>query len=446
MLSMEIIILTIAITTLAAIIGGITTFLFPGLHVYNLLAFILIFYIGLMDTITPIYVAAFIVGAMLGYIMTFSSISTLYFQAPDDSTMFFMMPTQKYMMKGKAHAAAVLGGVGSLLGLFIVVVAIPLLGFLIRIFYDVFKEALFFLTGIALCFILMSEWPKDFGQGQTKWQRLRDGWSTLLWGYVVFILASILGMINFYKPLVPDDRAFQNLAPIFMGLFAIPSMLANLISHVNVPEQYTSKSIHLRMHHLIQSGTSGALGGMFGALTPGITPGPAGYMAGHATAQGGENNFLMSMNVNRVVYYIGATTLLMHPQVNLRKGGTSLFIDLFGYAPMTQNDYFLLLAGVAIAGLVTFLLILLYSRLAAKLVSRFSFKYISGISIVVLVGIVVYFTSWQGLIILTVASGLGLMPILFQTRRMNLLAVLFVPMFLNMSGMGGTVAKFLGLI
>ncbi len=443
---MQFTLITILITSVAAVLGGLITMLFPGMHVYNLLGFMMIFSIAVVESLNPLYLAAIIVGLMLGYIMTFSSISTLYFQAPDDSTMFFMMPSQKYMMKGKAHAAAVLGAVGSLVGVFIVVVGFPLGGIIIKIFYEVFKDAMFFLTGIVICFVLMSEWPKDFGQGQTKWQRLRDGWSTLSWGYLVFILASILGIINFNKPLIPSANAFQSLAPIFIGLFAIPSMITNVISKVNVPPQYVSKSVHLRGHHIIQSGVSGAAGGVYGAVTPGVTPGPSGYMAGHATAQGGETNFLMSMNVNRIVYYVGAATLLMHPAVHLRRGGVSMFIDLFGYAPKSSGDYYIVISALCFAAFISFILILGLSRLAGRFLRKLDFRIISIISIVVLIAIVALFTSWQGLIVLTVASGLGLIPVLFQTRRMSLLAVLLTPMFLNMSGAGGTVAKFLGLV
>lgn len=443
---LDLMLYTIAITSAAAVLGGIITMMFPGMHVYNVLGFIMIFGMALADSINPIYLVSLIVGMMLGYIMTFSSISTLYFQAPDDSTMFFMMPSQKYMMKGKAHAAALLGAVGSLVGVFIVVVGLPLGGFIIKMFYDVFKEVMFFLTGIVICFVLMSEWPKDFGQGQTKWQRLRDGWSTLMWGYLVFILASILGIINFNKPLIPSANAFQSLAPIFIGLFAIPSMITNVISKTNIPPQYVSKSVHLRAHHIIQSGVSGAAGGVYGGVTPGVTPGPSGYMAGHATAQGGETNFLMSMNVNRIVYYVGAATLLLHPNVHLRRGGVSMFIDLFGYTPKSSADYYLIVSALCFAAFFSFILILGLSRLSGKFLRKIDFRIISLISIVLLIIIVAIFTSWQGLVVLTVASGLGLLPVLFQTRRMSLLAVLLTPMFLNMSGAGGTVAKFLGLI
>ena len=443
-LPLDMILITIALTCAGTVLAGVLAFM-PGFHVYNLMGLVMLFSMAYAESIPGIYIAGAMIGMMLGFVMYFSSISTLYFQAPDDSTMFFQLPTQRYLMQGKAHAAVILGGVGSLLGCLIVVGVIPLIAPLVRLFDDVFRGATFFLIGVVICFIIMSEWPKDFGQGQTKWQRLRDGWSTLLWGYFIFALSGILGMINFWKPLIPTENAFQSLLPIFVGLFAIPAILTNLISQLQVPPQYTSKSVHLRVHHMVQSGFSGGLGGMFGAIAPGVTAGPAGLMSGHATAQSGENNFLMSMNVTRIVYFVGAMTLMMNPAIHLRRGGASVLTNLF-YVPSNPAEYYVILSGISLAAFLAFILLLLFSRMAAKFVQLINFKYISIGSLILLLGIVVLFTSWQGLAIMIVATSLGLTCILFQTRRLNLLAVLLVPLFLNMSGAGGTVAKFLGLI
>ncbi len=443
-LPIDVILITIAITCLGAFLSGLLAFL-PGFHIYNLMGIVMIMYMGFAEAIPGIYVAGAMLGMMLGFVMYFSSVSTLYFQAPDDSTMFFQFPSQQFLMKGKAHAAAILGTVGCLLGVLIVVIGIPLFSPLLKIFVDVFKETQFFLIGLVITFLLMSEWPKDFGQGQTKWQRLRDGWSTLTWGYLTFALAGILGMINFWHPLIPVENAFQSLLPVFVGLFAIPSIILNIISRTRLPEQYVSKSVYLRFHHLIQSGSSGGLGGIYGGIAPGVTAGPAGYMSGHATAQSGTNNFLMSMNVTRIVYFVGAMTLLLNPAIHLRRGGAAVLTNLF-YTPSNPTEYTVILAGLSLATLVSLFVVLGISRLSGKILRKISFKHISWFSLFLLIIIVLVFTSWQGLLILMVTTALGMMCVLVQTRRSHLLAVLLLPLFLNMSGAGGTLASFLGLV
>jgi TctA family transporter len=47
---------------------------------------------------------------------------------------------------------------------------------------------------------------------------------------------------------------------------------------------------------------------------------------------------------------------------------------------------------------------------------------------------------------MTVATGIGLIPVLFGSRRLNCLGVLLLPIACNMSGVGESVAAFLGLL
>ena len=87
-----------------------------------------------------------------------------------------------------------------------------------------------------------------------------------------------------------------------------------------------------------------------------------------------------------------------------------------------------------------------YSRMAQWMVSKVHYKWFSLFGMFVMVGLVGYITGWQGLCILTVATMIGMIPNLWHTRRINLLAVLLVPMFFNMWGNGTDVARWLGFL
>ena len=73
---------------------------------------------------------------------------------------------------------------------------------------------------------------------------------------------------------------------------------------------------------------------------------------------------------------------------------------------------------------------------------------ISGTAAIILgiIAIIFLLTSWQGLLVLTVASGIGLFPLMWNSRRLNLLAVILVPVWLNMAGIGPEIAGWLGLL
>ncbi len=55
-------------------------------------------------------------------------------------------------------------------------------------------------------------------------------------------------------------------------------------------------------------------------------------------------------------------------------------------------------------------------------------------------------TGWRGLLVTFAATGIGLIPVMFHSRRMNCMGVLLLPMLLNMAGLGSAVAGWLGLV
>jgi putative membrane protein len=86
------------------------------------------------------------------------------------------------------------------------------------------------------------------------------------------------------------------------------------------------------------------------------------------------------------------------------------------------------------------------TRLAVRLVERVDYVRISVVTLIVLLVMVAVMTGPGGLLIAAVATGIGLIPVLWGSRRMNCMGVLLLPITLNMAGVGGTVAGWLGLV
>ncbi|HNY12996.1 MAG TPA: hypothetical protein PKK26_15520, partial [Candidatus Wallbacteria bacterium] len=85
-----------------------------------------------------------------------------------------------------------------------------------------------------------------------------------------------------------------------------------------------------------------------------------------------------------------------------------------------------------------------FSKVCAHLVEAIDYKYFSMAGCVILVGLTAWICSWQGLVLLAVSTALGLVPNFWHSRRLNLLAVLMVPISFNMAGIGPAVARFFG--
>jgi putative membrane protein len=302
---------------------------------------------------------------------------------------------------------------------------------------------MFWIIGAVVMFILMSEFPKDFDRGKSKLKKIWVGWTTILAGYLTFLLSSILGIIIFNKTIVPVDRTFQTLGAVFIGMFAASSLLVAIFTHKDIPPQQVTGKVEVKKEEIFRGGVGGTIGGLFAAFMPAITAGVGALLAGHATAAKGERTFIISQGSNRVLYYVGAIVLFF-TAIGMRKGALTIGMNLF-YTPETKTELFIVVAGIAIASAVAIILILLLSRGVLKLIQKVRYQTISVFALICVTLIVFLMLSWQGLIIYAVSTAIGLLPVVFHSRRMNCLAVILVPIWLSMSGISGDIASTLGL-
>jgi putative membrane protein len=291
----------------------------------------------------------------------------------------------------------------------------------------------------------MSEWPKGSDRGRTGLAKFLDAWRSLGAGILTFLLSGLLGMVLLYSNLVPTERAFQNLLPAFVGLFAIPWVLQNLLSQVQVPAQHAAGSVDLSPGLIARGVGAGALGGLFAAFFPVVTGGIGGFLAGHATAQRDDRLFIVSQGASKLIYYVGGFLLFFVPGLHLTRGGMAGMLSIL-YTPHTPATFWLVIAATLICGALAFGLLLGLSRAALRLVTRLDYRWVSAGTLVLLIGVVVAMTGWGGLLISVVATAIGLLPVMWGARRMNCMGVLLLPLTLQMAGLGTTVAGWLGLI
>jgi putative membrane protein len=416
----------------------------PALHIYNVAGFLVVLAVRFEGVVAGEILSMFMLGLVVGYAVL-NTIPSIFLAAPDDSTIFLALPGQKYLMERRGFEASVLSGVGALGGLLVLLLVAPFASALFSVVRAVVAPHLHWILGAIILFMLMSEWPKGSDRGRSGLARFLDAWRSLGAGLLTFILSGILGFILFYGNLLPAEVAFQNLLPAFVGLFAIPWVLQNLISQVQVPRQHVAHSVDLSPGLVARGVGAGALGGLFAAFFPAVTGGIGGFLAGHATAQRDDRLFIVSQGASKLVYYVGALLFFFVPGLHLTRGGMAWMLGVI-YTPYTPETYWLAVAAVLICGALAFLMLLWLSRGAIWLVTRVDYRWISAGTLLLLVGIVLALTGWEGLVIAIVATGIGLLPVMWGSRRMNCMGVLLLPLTLNLAGLGPTVAGWLGLV
>ena len=115
------------------------------------------------------------------------------------------------------------------------------------------------------------------------------------------------------------------------------------------------------------------------------------------------------------------------------------------FTPRAPALYWAAVGAAALCGALAFGLLLLLSRGAAWLVARVDYRLISAGVLVLLVALVLAVTGPTGLLVAAVATAIGLIPLLWGSRRSDCLGVLLVPLTLQLAGLGPAVAGWLGL-
>ena len=419
----------------------------PGLHVYNVMGLAAVFIFGAQEagvSIPPEFYLPFMIGLVCGWSML-NTIPSVLLGAPDESAIFTVLPGQKYLMEGRGYEGVMIIGVGGLVGVFLLLaVAGPLAPKFLPVARAVLMPHMHWILWVIITFILMSEWPKGGNVGATGWARFSDAWKGLSAGLLTFLLSGLLGFILLYRSPVSVEMAFQNIMPAFVGLFAIPWCLLNMLSGVEVPEQRIVQSLDIDGDVVLRSAAAGGLGGGFAPFFPVVTGGVGGMLAGHATAQRDERVFMMSQGVSKMVYYAGALLLFFVPGLHLVRGGGAWILKGL-VVPQGWGDYFLALGCIAFSGALSFLLLSPLSRFMLWLMRRIHYRTLSAVALLVIVLMVFAATGWVGLFIALVGTGIGLLPVLYGSRRLNCLGILLLPIACNMSGFGIAVAAFLGL-
>jgi len=430
-----------------ALLGGLMASVLavvPALHIYNVAGFVLLLGDALSPTLSPERMAFLFLGMVTGYAMV-NTIPSIFLSAPDDSTLFIVLPGQKYMMQRRGYEAVLLSGIGGLGGLAALALLTPVAPRLFPALREILRPHMGWILWTIIAYMLLSEWPKGSDRASAGLRRWWEGWKSLLAGLLTFLLSGLLGFVLMYRPLVPLGVGFQNLLPAFVGLFAIPWVIQNLLSQVALPPQHIARSVDAPLGVIAQGTASGVLGGLFAAFFPVVTGGIGGFLAGHATAQRDERMFIISQGASKVVYYVGGLLLFFVPGLHLTRGGMAWMIST-QYSVYTPDRYYWAMAAVLLTGVLAFGLSLGLTRLVIAVVARIGYRSLSWATLGILLLIVIGMTGVAGLAICAVATGIGLLPVLWGSRRMNAMGVLLLPIALNMVGAGAAVAGFLGLL
>lgn len=416
----------------------------PALHIYTLIGGLLFLPTqGVTGELPGQWLSALTIGLVTGWTIV-NAVPAILLSAPDESALFTVMPGHRFLMSRRGFEAVILTAFGAAGAIALILAVTPFAPRVLPDVHRVLTPHYHWMIWTVMAFMLMSEWPRGRTAVMSPWERFTSGTANTMAGLATFLLSGLLGFVLLYRSPLPVQSSFQNLTPAFAGLFALPWLILNLVSRISIPPQQMAMSVRLEGRELLRGIAGGTLGGAFAAFVPVVSGGIGAMLAGHATSQRDERTFLVAQGASKAVYYAGGLLLLFVPGLQVARGTGASMLHVL-YTP-TLDDYWPAVAATALATSTTLLVLPFCARFTLRIMEKIGYRAVSWCALALIVLLVMGVTGWAGLAVTLVSTGIGLIPVLFDSRRMNCLGVILLPMACNLSGIGPDIARFLGLL
>jgi putative membrane protein len=425
--------------------------LFPSLHIYNVAGIILLLWTALGDTMNHAAVGPFFISMITAFAFI-NTIPMTFFGAPDESAQVTILPNTTYFMQGKGYEAAVIQGFGVLIGIFIMIAATPVFYYVLPYVDVVLSAHTHWLIMLVIAYLVLSEWPKGCGFGSTRFGRFSEAMGNVFAGLFTWVASGILGIIILSKSIITHEMGFQNIMPVFVGLFAIPSILQNLVSKRLVPKQHICTDLDVNATDIGKATFVGTVSGAIAGYLPAVTAGMGSIIGSHATAMGfsarGDVLFILGGAITKFIYYVGAFLLVFVitplTPAGVGKGGLNIILrPIFTAEP---GDYLLGVSVILVSGGISFFLLLWLSEWVLSWVTEVDYRDLYWAALVMISTLVAALTGIPGVFTMLVGTAIGSVPVFFHSRRSNCMGVLLIPICLNMAGLGDDVAALFGLL
>ncbi|MEW6069464.1 MAG: tripartite tricarboxylate transporter permease [Candidatus Thermoplasmatota archaeon] len=264
----------------------------------------------------------------------------------------------------------------------------------------------------------------------------------------VFLLSGALGIIIFsINVSSPFNLPSTVLFPAFAGLFGISTLIFSVNSISAIPEQRLERPKLDKKSSFISILTGSTAGALLGFL-PGITSGHATVLSmlgrnfsfkrrkktvlPHSVSP--EQTLLTLSAVNTSYSFFCIITLFV---LGKARNGTALAIaqltNIEKWTSVTPPLTFVyLLIGILIAGAVSYYVNIWLGKWFAKIFSKLPYRKLVIAIIVSITVIVFIFTGFVGLLILFVATAIGLIPLFVGIRRSHCMGLILLPVIIRL--------------
>jgi putative membrane protein len=373
------------------ILAGTFTGLIPGIHV-NLIGVILIT-LSTKINLGEIYFIIFI--ASMAVTHTFLDfIPSVFLGCPDTDTELSILPSHQLLKEGRGFQAVMLSNYGSILSILIMIFITPLLIFIIPKISLYIKEIVpYLLIGISI-FLIFKEKEK-------------------IKASFIFLLTGILGMI------ILNLDTSQPLLPMLTGLFGLPLLITSIKNKIQIPIQ----KIYFPKTKLIKPMILSSIFSPICSFFPGIGTSQAAILASSFSKMNQEEFLVLIGATNTFVMITSFITLY-----TISKTRTGMAQAISEILPQFSFKIFILIIfATIITGIISFFLTIYFTKIFSQKINKINYTKLNilVLSIVLIINILIGRIS--GMIILAVATLIGLYANTFKIKKTNMMGCLIIP-------------------
>ena len=392
----------IILATLIGILFGTITGLTPGIHI-NLISVLILSLSPVLSTYIPLLYLTVIIISMAITHTFLDTIPSIFLGAPDEETVLSVLPGHRMLLQGKGYEAVMLTVVGSLASLILILVLFPLFSPLIQIIYPFLKEYIGYIL-IAIVTLLI----------------LREHTSKIR-AFFIFFIAGILGLttlnlVNLNEPLFP----------LLSGLFGISLLVTSINQKTKIPKQIIS-SPEIDMKLGFKATITSVFAGSVCSFMPGLGPSQAAIFGSQFVKDLGDKGFLILVGgLNTVNIALSLLTLYV-----LDKARNGAILTISRILEVYNQNHLILFIGCALvaAGIATILATKI-TKVFSKLITKVNYTLVC-LSIILLITVLVTIISgFLGLLVLTVATFVGMLPSLKGVGKNHLMGCLLLPVIM----------------
>ena len=372
---------------------GIITGLIPGIHVNLISVIILSLSVFLLKYFSALDVCIIIISMAITHSFL-DTIPSVFLGVPEEDTALSILPGHRLLLEGRGFEAVMLTVVGSLGGLLVGFMFIPLLLKLVSIIYPLIKDYIGWILLTVSIFMILREKNK-------------------LWALVIFILSGVLGLI------VLNSTVDEVLFPLFTGLFGVSMLLMSLQDNVSIPKQ--------KVTSIIAKGKYKAIGcsvivGWFASFLPGLGPAQAAVIGSQFVKLTEKGFMILIGGLSTVNMLLSLVTFYV-----LDKARNGAVVTVSKIIEISFYEFLIFITVALIVGGVASILAIKLTKVFSKLISKVNYKKLC-ISIILLICVLVgIITGWVGLIILVVSTALGIVPAIKNVSRSHMMGCLLIP-------------------